>query len=63
MTLLLAANRGGIDEQDRESPELIGGSDRKLHARIRNSVDNRSLTLLILGYNKHTFFLTVATFK
>ena len=29
MTLLLAANRGRIDEQDRESLELIGGSDRK----------------------------------
>ena len=29
MTLLLAANRGRIDEQDGESPEFIGGSDRK----------------------------------
>ena len=29
MTLLLAANRGRIDEQDCEGLELIGGSDRK----------------------------------
>ena len=26
MTLLLAANRGRIDEQDRESPEVLTGS-------------------------------------
>ena len=42
MTLLLTSNGGRTNEQDRESSELIGGSERKLHARVRNSVDNRS---------------------